>query len=184
MIRAVNIHHHRWLMSIGILLMVTACSSAPQPKTVSGNDKEPINNAAISNELSVRVQEAQIAQLSETNTLKQPDKIPPKKIIIHFDYNSTKLTLSDFDQKNLMAQAGLASRIDIRGRTDGQQPTTANQKIALGRATVVRDYLITQGISPQKITINYLAVGDHLADNDREEGRAVNRRAEIELFFN
>lgn len=169
----------------GIITLLTACNNAPQPKTVSGYSRSPINDAKTAENLA---NNAEIAQTNSTPVIvseKQLQKIIPSKVIlISFDYNSTAFTLTEDEQISLIYSAQQASRIDIRGRTDGKQSTKGNEKIAQGRAMAVRNYLVAQGVQPKNITLNFMAVGDNIANNQTHEGQAVNRRAEIEISFN
>jgi len=41
--------------------------------------------------------------------------------------------------------------------------------------------LIANGVSPEKMAINYVSATDYVADNYSPAGRAQNRRVEIEV---
>lgn len=105
-----------------------------------------------------------------------------KVYVLLFPFGSMQLDLLDDDAMALAAAAADAQLIEVRGRTDGSLDSAGNQRVALGRAEAVRDYLASMGISLERIRVTYQAVGDHVADNQRDEGRAMNRRAEVEIY--
>lgn len=99
-----------------------------------------------------------------------------------FPYNSSTLVLSSTQKAELLPKAHGAQRIEIRGRTDGQQPSAGDEAIAKARALAARALLISNGVSPEKMTVNYVSAADYVTDNHSPENRAKNRRVEIEVF--
>ena len=104
------------------------------------------------------------------------------KTVVHFDHASFELyerdkTLLSRFHKNL-AQG---SQLTITGYTDDAAPggTIANDTLALNRATVVRDYLISLGLQESQVTVKASPLCCYVASNDNESGRALNRRVEI-----
>lgn len=81
----------------------------------------------------------------------------------------------------LIPAAKAAARINVRGRTDSRMPGPDDQRIALGRALAARAYLVDHGVDAGKIKVFSLPAGDFVAPNS-PEGRAFNRRVEIELI--
>ena len=73
------------------------------------------------------------------------------------------------------------SAIEIRGRTDELGSAAFNELLARNRALAVRDYLRAQHL-PEMTTIRLSFKGAccYVAGNDTAEGRAANRRVEIE----
>jgi len=70
-------------------------------------------------------------------------------------------------------------QILIEGHTDSQGTDASNQELSQGRAQVVKDYLVSQGVSSDKVQAKGLASARPVADNKSPEGRANNRRVEI-----
>lgn len=70
-------------------------------------------------------------------------------------------------------------RIVVEGHTDSRGTDAINQPLSLKRAESVRDYLITRGVAPEKITAVGLGSSRSLVDNNTAENRANNRRVEI-----
>lgn len=83
-------------------------------------------------------------------------------------------------QVQLLQAARAGKRIDIRGRTDALIANEIDREIAMQRALNARVFLANNGIHPRKMHVDYKAAGDRIADNSTAEGRARNRRVEIE----
>ncbi len=83
--------------------------------------------------------------------------------------------------ETIIPEAQRSPTIDIRGRTDELGSAALNDALARNRALAVRDYLRTLRLS-EATTIRISAKGAccYVADNDTNEGRAANRRVEIE----
>jgi outer membrane protein OmpA-like peptidoglycan-associated protein len=71
------------------------------------------------------------------------------------------------------------SKIVVEGHTDSQGGATYNQDLSERRARSVRDYLVSRGISADRITSQGFGLSRPIADNTSPEGRANNRRVEI-----
>ena len=80
-----------------------------------------------------------------------------------------------------MPEAQRAPAIEIRGRTDELGSAALNDMLARNRALAVRDYIRAQHL-PEATTIHLSAKGAccYVADNATRDGRAANRRVEIE----
>lgn len=81
----------------------------------------------------------------------------------------------------ILTKAKSAALVAVRGRTSTLKPSAKDEAMALARATSARTYLITHGVSPLKININYASAADYMADNSTPEGRLQNQRVEIEI---
>ena len=71
------------------------------------------------------------------------------------------------------------SKIVVEGHTDSQGGATYNQDLSQRRAQTVRDYLVSRGISADRVTSQGFGLSRPIADNASAEGRANNRRVEI-----
>lgn len=83
----------------------------------------------------------------------------------------------------LLEAAREASMITINGRTSTIRPSKRDERLALARAVSARDYLVSHGVSPLKIMINYVSAGDFVADNGTPEGRYLNQRVDIQMIY-
>jgi OOP family OmpA-OmpF porin len=70
-------------------------------------------------------------------------------------------------------------RIEIRGFTDDRGGAAANLALSERRARAVRDYLIANGIAPERLRARGFGEANPVAANDSTEGRARNRRIEV-----
>ncbi len=94
---------------------------------------------------------------------------------------------TDFDvspdlQAQLLKAAREAKHVEIRGRTDAQNDNAIDRQIALQRALHARRFLVSNGIAHNKIRWSFMPAGGFIADNKTTEGRAKNRRVEIETM--
>jgi len=71
------------------------------------------------------------------------------------------------------------SKLVVEGHTDSQGGSFSNQELSQRRADAVRSYLISHGISANRVTAQGFGATRSIADNTSPEGRANNRRVEI-----
>ena len=81
----------------------------------------------------------------------------------------------------------MENNLRIVGHTDNTQsldPKYVNNfELSSGRALVVAEYLISKGISPSRISVEGKGEYDPIFDNDTEEHRSMNSRAEIIIIY-
>lgn len=114
------------------------------------------------------------------NVVEQHDRV-----LIYFEYNKTK----EIDSENLTNYlAKLADdlklsgkSINIVGHTDKDGDTQYNYNLGLERAEQIKKYLVNKGLEPGKITTDSKGETQPIADGSTEEGKQLNRRAEIEF---
>ncbi len=100
-------------------------------------------------------------------------------------FTTGKTSLLPFAQNKLGQVAAVLKqqednkRIVVEGHTDSVGSDQNNLKLSQGRADSVREYLVTQGIDPKKITALGKGESTPVAENTTAEGRANNRRVEI-----
>ena len=70
------------------------------------------------------------------------------------------------------------------GHTDGVGKDAYNQKLSERRAEAVKAYLVSKGVDPQKVYTEGKGKTQPVADNKTKDGRAKNRRVEIEVVAN
>ena len=67
------------------------------------------------------------------------------------------------------------------GHTDSVGSDAYNQKLSVKRAEAVKAYLVTKGIEKNRVYTEGKGEKQPVADNKTSEGRAKNRRVEIEV---
>ena len=71
--------------------------------------------------------------------------------------------------------------IHVKGYTDNSHSTRYSMDLSRRRAQRVQQYLIEQGIPPERLTVSFHGEADPVSDNDAEAGRTLNRRVEVVL---
>jgi len=103
---------------------------------------------------------------------------------VFFELNSARFNERFMFRLDSLAQL-LAThqslRAAISGHTDNTGNASYNQKLSYDRAAAVADYLISNNISPDRISYVGLGSARPIAENNTEEGRRKNRRVEILL---
>ena len=103
---------------------------------------------------------------------------------IYFQTSSAKLLPKSYESLKEVVQvlSGNPSYIiDINGHTDNTGSDELNQKLSESRANSVKQYLIENGISGNRITATGYGESKPIADNKTVAGRAMNRRVEMTL---
>lgn len=108
-----------------------------------------------------------------------------EKILFAF----SKSDLSDSAKMNLDNLATILKKnpntnIEIQGHTDSRGTEEYNMGLSLRRANSVRDYLISQGIDPSRMTVKGYGETAPAYSNDTPEGMAQNRRVEFLITAN
>ena len=67
------------------------------------------------------------------------------------------------------------------GHTDSTGPAEYNQRLSVRRAEAVKAYLVSKGIEANRIYTEGKGEKQPVADNRTRDGRAKNRRVEIEV---
>jgi len=67
------------------------------------------------------------------------------------------------------------------GHTDSVGPEAYNQRLSVRRAEAVKAYLVSKGIEANRVYTEGKGEAQPVADNKTKDGRAKNRRVEIEV---
>ncbi|KXJ67426.1 hypothetical protein AXY46_06045 [Achromobacter xylosoxidans] len=110
------------------------------------------------------------------------------KVVFNADtfFDFDKSTLKPEGRQLLQQVAQQASTIDLEtiiavGHTDSIGTEQYNQKLSERRAASVKAYLVSLGIDPNRIYTEGKGELQPIASNKTKEGRAQNRRVEIEI---
>ncbi|MEM1411856.1 MAG: OmpA family protein [Pseudomonadota bacterium] len=101
---------------------------------------------------------------------------------VTFEFDSARLTSAaearlDEDVQILLRHSDLS--VEIAGHTDSVGAEVYNQELSQRRAQSVKDYLVSKGADPSKLTVRGYGESDPIATNDTDAGRAQNRRVEF-----
>jgi len=103
---------------------------------------------------------------------------------VNFAYDSAELTREAEVQLDLATEMLQSNdiRVRVEGHTDSRGSEAYNQELSQRRAQAVVDYLIEQGISPDRL--NAVGYGENtpIRNNDTEAGRAKNRRVDFTVM--
>jgi outer membrane protein OmpA-like peptidoglycan-associated protein len=104
--------------------------------------------------------------------------------VIHFEPRSDMLDQAAIEQLNRFARD--VSRyyklgFVIKGYTAASGDEYDNLRLSLSRAMKVKNFLITKGISPRRLSSQGLGSNDPVGDNKTEAGRRVNHRVEFSI---
>ncbi len=73
-------------------------------------------------------------------------------------------------------------RIELQGHTDNVGSAKSNLILSEARANTVRNYLLSKGIDPIRVTAKGYGLTVPIESNKTEEGRAQNRRTEVKIL--
>ena len=122
---------------------------------------------------------------------KAPGSAPTSEVItlsdqgaVMFAFDSAELTSAAHQQLQALTSklnGDNVVSVKVIGHTDSQGSDAYNQALSERRASSVAEYLISQGLSPAKVTSQGRGESQPIADNDTDAGRAQNRRVELHL---
>ena len=75
-----------------------------------------------------------------------------------------------------------ATRLEISGHTDNTGSAQYNRQLSEKRARSVFQYLVDNGVSPQRLSPKGYGPDAPVSTNDTEEGRTLNRRIEFKIL--
>ncbi len=104
---------------------------------------------------------------------------------IAFDSGSATLQPRSFPLLDNVARVLLAhpelSPVVVESHTDNRGDAEANRVLSQARAEAVRDYLVTQGIAPERLDARGHGPDRPVASNETSQGREANRRVDLLL---
>jgi hypothetical protein len=103
------------------------------------------------------------------------------RVVMKFEDNSFEARVDDRLQEAMSRAVRSANRIFLHGHTDAFVASEAGTELAIRRAVEVRRLLLSLNVDPERIRLFYRGAGSFVANNSTPEGKAMNRRVEIEL---
>ncbi|WP_084150790.1 OmpA family protein [Azohydromonas australica] len=187
--------------------LLAGCSSAPKVPQASEATKRPANDPAYVEMLRARVelerarQELELQRrtaaaqrmLDEPVMVKTGSGIPVRDMsaarrgtnlvyTVRFRTGGTRVELTPAAREVMSAAVVQAPLVWVRGRTDAAQANPTDERIARERAESMRVLLVQLGVPTQRIRTSWQAAGDAVAPLDTAEGKAANRRVEVEVY--
>ena len=106
---------------------------------------------------------------------------------IFFESNSFSLKTESTSELDILVQLlneNPTLKIQINGHTDNKGKEADNMALSNNRAKSVVAYLTSKGITSARLAFKGFGAERPIADNNTEEGRALNRRTELQVTGN
>jgi OOP family OmpA-OmpF porin len=106
---------------------------------------------------------------------------------VNFEFNSATLTRDSYAPLDAVAEdlkKYPRLKVELQGHTDSVGSDAYNLKLSQRRADAVRDYLVSRGVSPSQLVARGYGETRPKASNDTAEGRAKNRRVDMQVLEN
>jgi len=131
-------------------------------------------------------QAKELEQVAETERVDDGIIVTMKDKIL-FDFNSSELKAGS--RAALQKMADVFKKYDktdmtVTGHTDNVGTASYNLQLSERRAKAVADYLMSLGVSRDRMRIMGFGLERPVASNDSAEGRSQNRRVEIHIVPN
>jgi len=102
---------------------------------------------------------------------------------IRFDLGESQLraeSQATLQEAHAALEAQPELNLIIEGHTDATGSAAANRELSERRAQAVKTWLVDHGIGPERLQARGHGDNDPVASNDTAQGRALNRRVELE----
>lgn len=133
-------------------------------------------------ELVVVVKEAMKQDITAGAMFEALNKDGHVALYINFDFGKATIRPDSkpvIDQIAEMMKANPGLEISVEGHTDNVGKAASNQKLSEDRANAVVKEIVARGIDSKRMTAVGRGQDVPIADNNTEEGRAINRRVEL-----
>ena len=103
---------------------------------------------------------------------------------IHFDFGKSTIRPDShalLEQAAQVLQDYPTLKLEISGHSDSVGSRERNMELSQARAEAVKQYLVGQGISAERLTTRGVGPDEPVADNGTPDGRAANRRIEFRI---
>jgi len=120
--------------------------------------------------------------------LSSPKSVFPATFVldkVHFATNQDQLdqeAYAQLDRMNVILKSYPTAVVQIKGYTDNVGRADRNIQLSQERATIVKNYMVENGLASDRISAEGLGEVNPIQTNDTKDGRAANRRSEIVLI--
>ena len=105
---------------------------------------------------------------------------------VHFETDSDVIQSRSFAMLETVAEVINENpwiiRVSVEGHTDSRATDAYNLDLSSRRAQSVQDYLMNQGVTPDRLDSEGFGESRPIATNETDEGRAQNRRVEFTII--
>lgn len=105
--------------------------------------------------------------------------------VLTYKKNSPELTLDSRQRLDLLGQYlkndNAFSKVEVAAYSDSYGGRWLNQQLSEKRAKAIKDYLVSKGLPAARISTAGYGEKRHIASNETEQGRALNRRVVIHV---
>ena len=101
---------------------------------------------------------------------------------IHFEYNKDKIRPESFPVLDAVVEVLNKNpdiKLEVQGHTDNRGGAAYNKNLSNRRSASVKNYLVTHGITPARLTSLGYGFDRPIVDNSTEQNRALNRRVQF-----
>ncbi len=162
----------RYMMIVFFSFLLMACSTPPEPPTVDGSDRQPINSAATIAKLTLMAEQG---QNKNVKAIAIPFKTPSKTVSVIFANNNVEFSPTSSEKFEISELIATAKHIEIRGLSAAK---TASDSLAISiakkRAINTGLFLINNGAKSSQISLEYKAIPTTKKDSFQ--------KVEIEFF--
>ena len=164
-----------WVLSVALVFAAASCATQEPPKPAPGPTPAPAPAPVP-------------APKPEPKPEAKPKPVAEKVTFaadVLFDFDKT--VVKPEGRSKLDDLAGKVKSINLEvviaiGHADSIGSDEYNQKLSVRRAEAVKAYLVSKGVEPNRIYTEGKGEKQPVASNKTKEGRAKNRRAEIEVI--
>lgn len=147
-------------------------------------EAEPVLNEAEAITTSIAAADTALSELTTTSTAEELVHALNLQII-NFALDSSVIPEENkpvLDKAAELIKQIPDAHLKITGHTDNQGSFEYNQKLSESRAQSVHDYLVSKGVSDEKLEVLGDSFSNPVASNATEQGRFRNRRIEFTVF--
>jgi len=171
------------LAALGLLMFLRGRTTRSAESVV----KEAITRIDLPGGTNISVPEGSI-NYNLARFLADNSAVAPKTFVfdhLNFETASTRLTPESAATANDLASVLKAypnAQVELVGHTDNIGTPQSNQALSLSRADAVKTMLVSSGVVAERIATRGAGQEQPVASNDTEEGRARNRRLELNVI--
>ena len=102
-----------------------------------------------------------------------------------FDFDKSEIKAAGQSKLDSLLEGIKGTQLDVViavGHTDSIGSEAYNRRLSLARAEAVTTYLVSKGVDVKRVRALGKGKSQPVADNATEEGRAKNRRVDVEVL--